>query len=185
MTTRSRPHDPRRIDVERLAREGAQLEGVWPLDGMQRVVDSCHPDPGPQASDDVAWVARGEQRREGGELQTWLELYAHARVTLTCQRCLGPMDTALDVRRRFRFVEGEEAAAALDAESDDDVLARPSALDLHELAEDELLLAMPIVPRHDVCPEPIQIDSPLAMNDDTTASANPFAALAALRKARH
>ena len=185
MTTRPRPHDPRRLDVERLAREGAQLDGAWPLAGMQRVVDSCHPDAAPPAPQDVTWSARGELRRVGAEAQTWLELEVHTRVRLTCQRCLGPVDIALDVRRRFRFVDGEEAAAALDAEIDDDVLARTRALDLHELAEDELLLAMPIVPRHDVCPEPIRIAAPQAGADDATTSAGPFAALAALRRVRH
>ncbi len=55
---------------------------------------------------------------------------------------------------------GEEAAAALDAESDDDVLALESSLDLHALVEDELLLALPLVPRHDECPEPLPVRDP-------------------------
>jgi hypothetical protein len=80
-----------------------------------------------------------------------------------------------------RFVAGEDAAAALDAESEDDVLALTPALDLRQLIEDELLLALPIVPRHDHCPEPL----PRAFADPQGAASpaeNPFAALAALKR---
>jgi uncharacterized protein len=38
------------------------------------------------------------------------------------------------------------------------VLALEPALDLKELVEDELLLALPLVPRHEVCPEPLPFE---------------------------
>ena len=47
-----------------------------------------------------------------------------------------------------------------------------------ELIEDELLLAMPIVPRHEVCPEPL-VATVDELPDDPAP--NPFAALAALK----
>ena len=53
------------------------------------------------------------------------------------------------------------------------------ALDLRELIEDELLLAMPLVPRHEVCPEPLPVRTDEDMPDDAP---NPFAALAALKR---
>jgi uncharacterized protein len=185
MTTRSRAHDPRRLDVERFAREGAQLEGSWPLAGMHRIVESCHPDAPPKAQDTVAWTARGEHRRVGGGQQTWLRLGLRTNLRLTCQRCLGPVETPLDVQRGLRFVEGEDNAAALDAEVEDDVLARSHALDLHALAEDELLLALPIVPRHEACPVPLLASRPEVADVAAPAAAHPFAALAGLKKARH
>ena len=64
------------------------------------------------------------------------------------------------VERRIRFVDGEDAGGALDADSDDDVLALTPALDLHELVEDELLLALPLVPRHEVCPSRCRAPQP-------------------------
>jgi uncharacterized protein len=90
------------------------------------------------------------------------------------------MTVPLHVGRRFFFVPGEEAAAALDEDSEDDVLALTPSFDLHVLVEDELLLALPIVPRHDVCPVPV----PLVFEDDGSAAEpadHPFAALAALK----
>ena len=57
------------------------------------------------------------------------------------------------------------------------------ALGVPELIEDELLLALPLVPRHDVCPAPL----PRAFVEDdpaTDPADNPFAALAALKNDR-
>ena len=88
----------------------------------------------------------------------------------------------LAVSRWFRFVKDEDQAANLDMDSDDDVLALPRHLDLRELVEDELLLELPVVPRHDECPEPL----PHANDEEDEAPVeerpNPFAALAALKK---
>jgi uncharacterized protein len=107
-----------------------------------------------------------------------------ARLNLTCQRCLGAVPAPLAVVSRFRFVAGETQAAALDAEAEEDVLASTRSLDLRTLAEDELLLALPIVPRHDVCPTPLPRPS-AGPDDEAAAAPNPFAALAGLKKARH
>ena len=87
---------------------------------------------------------------------------------------------ALAIERSFLFVHGEDAAAQLDTDSEDDVLALTRALDLRELIEDELLLALPLVPRHEVCPTPLlaPADGEAPVDDKP----NPFAALAALKR---
>jgi uncharacterized protein len=184
---KSREFDPVRLDVERFASEGGRLNGVWPLREMPRLVDACHVDAAPADEDPVSWAVGGERRRQGAaEVQTWLQLEARARLNLVCQRCLGPVETPLMVDRRFRFVAGETQAAQLDAESEDDVLASTRSLDLRQLVEDELLLALPLVPRHDACPVPLH---PAVGGTDAAADAelpeSPFAALAGLRRASH
>ncbi len=176
------PHDfdPFRLDVAAFAKAAGQLDGRWPLAPFDRLTESAVGRPGAPEAGAVDWSARGESRpMRGGESQVWLHLTATTSVPLECQRCLKPVDTALRIERSFLFVHGEDAAAQLDADSDDDVLALTRALDLRELIEDELLLAMPIVPRHDLCPEPLQAptdDAPLEEKP------NPFAALAALKR---
>jgi len=91
------------------------------------------------------------------------------------------MTVLLEAERSIFFVEGEDAAAALDAESEDDVLALTPALDLEALIEDELLPALPLIPRHGVCPEPLP--RPFIDEDGAAVPAdNPFAALAALKR---
>jgi uncharacterized protein len=97
----------------------------------------------------------------------------------------------LQVDRRFRFVRTEAEAARLDEDSDDDVLVLEPRLDLAELLEDEFILALPIVPMHDSCPQPLLTPAQpglrpgVAAQDANATQAerpNPFAALAALRK---
>ncbi len=56
-------------------------------------------------------------------------------------------------------------------------------LDLLALVEDELLLALPIVPLHDpeICQPPVGPDEPEPSEDEVTRS-NPFSVLAQLKR---
>lgn len=176
----ARAFDPLRLDVPACAEAAAQLQGEWPLQSMHRLAAAAHAVSPLTASDQVVWSVRAEQHRlPGGAVQPWLHLKATARLALECQRCLQPVECVIDVDRSFVFVPGESAAAELDAQIDADVLALTRALDLRELVEDEMLLALPVVPRHEVCPQPLPI------SDDTLADEsrpNPFAALATLKR---
>ncbi|HEY4065665.1 MAG TPA: YceD family protein [Burkholderiaceae bacterium] len=174
-----REFDPLRLDVALFAKEAGALAGEWPLRQLERVAASSAPGAPVTDADAVRWTARGELHAlRGGEVQTWLAVGAATQVALECQRCLKPVDVPLQIARRFLFVQGEDAAAQLDTDSEDDVLALTRALDLRELIEDELLLAMPIVPRHEVCPEPLALPDD---DDGLDEAPNPFAALAALK----
>lgn len=173
-----RPADPRALELQAFCRQGGSLQGQWPLVAMARLSDSfC------AASDGNArWQARGWLVPvPGGEPEIWLELQGEAEVPLECQRCLQPMKESLQVQRRFRFVRNEDDAARLDEESEDDVLALPARLDLQALLEDELILALPIVPRHGVCPDPLLLPAAEPLDEEAPAP-KPFAALAALRR---
>lgn len=173
----ARGSDPTRLDVAALAAEGASLSGQWPSTRLERWHAMQTPPagtvPGP-----VTWEVRGELRRPAGDApQVWLHLHAMAAAWPTCQRCLQPFSEPLTVDRSLRFVNGEAQAEALDADSEDDVLALVPALDLQTLVEDELLLAWPIVPRHAQCAAP-----PYRAGDaEAPAEPGPFAALAALK----
>lgn len=176
---KSREFDPLRLDVAAFAKDGASLDGTWPLEQLERLAESVLPGTA-ATSPAVAWQLTGESRAaKAGESQVWLHLTASAQVHLECQRCLKPMTEALQAERSFLFVHGEETAADLDSDSEDDVLAITRALDARELVEDELLLALPIVPRHDVCPEPLAVADADLPEDDTP---HPFAKLAALKR---
>jgi uncharacterized protein len=177
MSSRTVP-DPARLDVAAFAAGRGSIEGSWPLESLDRLAGSTVPlaDGG---DDPVRWTAEGMLAPLlGAGLKPALRLQAQASVGLECQRCLQRMIVPLEVDQRLFFVAGEDAAAALDADSDDDVLALEPALDLKRLVEDELLLALPLVPRHEVCPEPL----PVEPEPEVPASAHPFAALAALKR---
>jgi uncharacterized protein len=173
-----RAHDERRLDVAAFAADGAQLEGAWPLGLLERLRDVVPAD-APAPPGEVQWSAHGEQRRPHAvDPQTWLHLRAQASIWMECQRCLQPVVVPLVIERSLRFVRGEDTAARLDAESEDDVLELTQSLDLRELIEDELVLALPLVPRHDHCTPALPAAEPQELAE---AKVNPFAALAELK----
>ncbi len=178
---KERPFEARRLDVRAFAAAAADLQGTLPQADLPRLSDSTLRLPGDGAPAAVAWSARGEQRPvTGGEPEVWLQLQAETAVWLQCQRCLQPLHEPLAVARWFRFVATEEEAERLDETSEDDVLVLPRSLDLQDLLEDELILAMPLVPRHGTCPQPLPTSvGEEALEDEPP---NPFAALAALKR---
>ncbi len=178
--SRERRTDPLAAPVAALCHDGDTLIGAWPLAELPRLVASLFVPPA--ADDRVGWQARFSQLEQaGGPPQLWLDVEAHAHVTLQCQRCLQALQEPLAMQRRFRFVASEAEAERLDAESDDDHLVLEPRLNLRALVEDELILELPIVPRHaGDCPEPLPLAAAAA--DEPEQRPNPFAALAALRK---
>jgi uncharacterized protein len=173
-----RQPDPRKLDVVAAAADAAVLDGSWPLVGFARLIEGAGQD------GDVQWSVRGERRAAAGrEPEIWLHLVAHARVWRDCQRCLEPVALHLDVARALRFVADEALAEALDADSEDDVLALPRRLDLHTLVEDELLLALPLVPMHAQCPRRLPMSAGnLAGEPDAPQAKSPFAALTGFKR---
>lgn len=186
---KARSHDALRLDVAQFAADGAELSGSWPQADLTRLAELQSP-PADAPLAEVRWQLRGERRAvTGGEPELWLHLQAHASVWLCCQRCLQPLAEPLALQRRLRFVQGQAEAEALDAELEDDVLALTRTLDARELVEDELLLALPLVPRHAQCPQPLLAPQPAPSDAAPTDAAaaqrpNPFAVLEALKKPR-
>ncbi len=169
-----------RLDIAAFAREAAEVDGRSPLGSFRRLHESQPEDGRDNTDAAVHWQLAGRQDELPGigrRLPT-LALRAQAHVMVQCQRCLQPFAFDASIDRKLFFVEGEDAAAALDADSDDDILAMEPATDVLEIVEDELLLALPLVPRHDVCPEPLLAREP----DEPASATHPFAALAALRE---
>lgn len=180
---RDHPFNPRKLDVGAFAAQAASLEGDWPAHSLSRLADAAAPEVPAADWPMIHWVLTGEKREpRRGVVETWLNLQATATAALTCQRCLQPVQEQLSLSRWFQFVRDEDEAAALDIDSEDDVLALSRSFDAIELIEDELLLSLPLVPRHEICPVPLPQpvdDLPHSEGDERP---NPFAALAALKK---
>lgn len=198
----ARPFRPDRLAVAAFAEAAQTLEGEHPQTHFPRLVDSLLPD-AQGARPPVRWSVRGARRQPRvGPAETWLHLSAHTAGRLTCQRCLEPMDLALDIDDQpFRFVESEAVAAELDEEVEEDLLVLSTAFDLFTLIEDELLLTLPWVPRHARCEGvpgsavPVRLegesddDEALAAPSETDAEPaprrpSPFAGLAQLKGLR-
>lgn len=173
--------DASRLDVAAFAQAGALLEASEPLRAFERLQAEAASSDLPSG---VQWRAQGEWRSDsGGAATPWLHVQAEATLPLTCQRCLQPLAAELQAQRWFRFVADEETAALEDEDAEEDVLVISKSFDLRELVEDELLMEMPVAPRHAHCPTEV----PMSVQDEDFEVAqaerpNPFAALAQLKK---
>lgn len=168
-----------RLDVQAFADAAALLQGELDGRSMPRLTDALL-----TASDAPAqlrWRAQGGRRKlaAAGSLPG-LALSASGSVPLQCQRCLGVVQVELLIDRGFAFAPDEAEAARLDESSDDDVLVASRAFDLLELLEDELILALPIVPRHEDCQPPAMAQA--TQPPVESERQRPFEALKALRR---
>ena len=161
------------VDLFEFARTAARAEGDLAIAAMTRV-DAL------DREGAVHWSATGAHVERAGtpapELR--LALAVDGTVTLRCQRCMEPMRHALAIRSRFVIVADEAALDAMDPadESDDvDAIAGAVDFDLDGLVEDEVILALPLAPRHAACPPGAGLAMPGA------GKASPFAALAVLK----
>ena len=178
----SKEFNPQRLDVRAFAEAHAELRDQMPLRKLARLAEEAQ---GRELDRPVAWSVSGELREASRvHPQPWLHLTAETTLSLTCQRCLMPVDVPVAVDSAFRFVPDEATAEAEDDEAEEDVLALSRSFDLLTLLEDELLMGLPLVPRHDECPVPVQLQSGMDAEDEDAGSAqvNPFAVLGQLKK---
>ncbi len=169
------------IDSLEFARRGREVSGLVSLASLTRLADLLANDAG-----ELAWSVSGELAMDRfGKQQAYLLLEVRGEVSLVCQRCLSVMKQALDIGTRLLLVppgapwpedgpedESGEGAVGFDEDADPvEALVEQRVLDL---VEDEVLLALPIVPRHAACELP--------EHDDGRAAASPFAALAKLKR---
>lgn len=176
-------HRPDHLDVRSFAQNAAQLSGELLLSKLERLSqDLCRLD-ADFSSKTVQWAARGESAPvAGGVAQSWLHLDIQSHVPLQCQRCLLGMEESVDLHRSFRFVRDEDEANAQDDDSEEDLLVASKQFNVLELIEDELILALPFAPAHEVCPVPVKLqnssaDFEAALNEKPRA----FAALGELK----
>ena len=181
MSKESKAFNVQHLDIAAFAQGEHTLQGQTPQAAYPRFAEEVLGDP---AAESITWHAQGQwQAQTGGAGHAWLVLEVHTQATLTCQRCLQPVEVPLEVQRDFRFVKDEATAQAQDDDSEEDLLVMSRDFDLQTLIEDELLMALPLVPQHGICPQPLAFDDAAAHVEDAPEKPHPFAALAQLRKA--
>jgi uncharacterized protein len=167
---------PQHLDVKAFAKVEGHLSGEVDLHSMPRLYADFPED----LVGNIIWSAQGHLRpASDGQDAVWMQLQAHTQVPLTCQRCLKTVMQDLEVDRSFRFVNDEATAQSQDDASEEDLLVLSKDFDLLALIEDELLMALPLVPMHTNC----QSEHAPTSQDVTGADAkpNPFAVLATMR----
>lgn len=155
------------IDGLEFARGGRRLAGPVPLAALSRLADSLVNTAGALDCELV-----GEQDREG---KCWLTLRLAGTLQVCCQRCLETVMLPLTVTKRLLLVPPGQAWPDDElAEDGFDAIAAEKETALLPLIEDEVLLALPIAPRHEAC------DPPVPLVEEHGPS--PFAALAKIKK---
>ena len=162
---------PAFIDPKRLASQGTNLKGVVALAQMSRLADM------------LCGIAQGEAQIDwlfalDDKLRTTINGRLQTQMTLLCQRCLQPMLYPVDVQVAL-IVQTEE--------QDDDeligyepIILNSTQVSLVKLIEDELILAIPIIAKHTICPSnDYQLDENISENNKIRN--NPFQVLSKLK----
>ena len=177
----SKSLDSGRLNLQAFAQSGAPLVESTLLQNMERLAQEAQ---APQPDSTINWQARAELRPGAtSEGDVWLHLAATTSLALTCQRCMGTVTTPLQVDQWYRFVATEDIAMAEDDASEEDLLVMAPRFDLLAVLEDELLMALPLVPMHEECPVALVLrvgEDELAM--PAAEKTKPFALLAQLKK---
>jgi uncharacterized protein len=154
---------PAAIDGLAFARGATVLKGQLGLESLPRLAESgC-------TGAVVDFVLEGEINERG---KPGLRLVVDGSVRLECQRCLDGLDLPLHLEAQLELAASDAEIAA----ADDDVerVLAGREMSVAALVEDEVLLALPMVPKHEQC------SARAGLGAKTQASA--FQALAALRK---
>lgn len=106
----------------------------------------------------------------------YLDLQISGSLTLMCQRCMEPVAFALDENARiFLFADENSLDEAMMADENLEGMVIRKNLSVCELVEDQILMALPLSPRHEQCNHAARD----VVNQDST---HPFAVLAGLKR---
>jgi uncharacterized protein len=154
------------IDSLQFARSGALLTGQFAAASLDRLREVLAADRG---------VLRYRLQGLLADSKPFIDCIIEGTVELTCQRCLENLPFAVNVSNRLMLVASEADLPSI-AEEDPEVDAMVADPQMDALAwiEDEILLALPIAPRHD-------FECARKQQDHTAAEHRPFAALATLK----
>lgn len=170
---------PNWIDVGRAAQAGRRFAGQARLEWMPRVLDLLD---SPAAEDAIAFEIAASCDEQN---VARLDVHVHGEVPMICQRTLKRYWQAIDSAAPVAVVADEAMVAGL-PENLEPKIAPEGRVRLVDLVEDELLLALPLVPRD---PDSAPVDDAGGGFGDGPGSEageqeprGPFAELARLRK---
>lgn len=155
------------IDAFGFCKRGERLAGNTAVAKLERLAKESIDQAGT-----LDWSLIGGFDRQG---HARLKLEVRGDVQLLCQRCLTPFSFELDSDAILILAPDEKSADEIDALLDDEsieVIVGSAAMNVLEMVEDEALLALPLSPRHAVCPSQIAVEE-----SELPKRESPFAAL--------
>jgi uncharacterized protein len=158
------------IDAFEFARRAEEASGSLGLDELARI-DALN------RGERLDWRLVGSTDERN---RPFLDLEVKGAVELVCQRCLQPVVVAVDVLARFLVATDDAEADAVPLDEDAfDVVVGNREFDVVQLIEDEVILWLPLVPKHDRCPQPPASQTVAPLRSERSS---PFAVLGKMKK---
>ncbi len=132
------------VELRRFCEESRTLDAAFSPTQLPRLLDSVADTAGGVSMQVRGWVDARER--------PCLDIRISGQLRVLCQRCMRPMTVDVEVGQTLAFGE-ESLEESADPEAVE-VLPEMAHVDLAELAEEELLLSLPMLPRHQDCELP-------------------------------
>ena len=164
------------IDPWQAVAAQAEFFGTWPLAGLARL--------GPELAHTAGMLRfRLAFSREAEGRRGLVHGEVSATLGLVCQRCLEPFEHEVQASLALALVSGLDEARALPDAYDPLLVTGTEMIRPLDLLEDELLLALPQIPRHPLasCGARSRVET-LATSREESAPRRPFAILAHWRR---
>ena len=128
------------IDGLQFARAALERRGVVGMEQLPRLGQlRC-------STEGLEYHLRGGRAGDG---RPCLRLSVMGSVRLLCQRCLDPIQVPIAIDAELQLAESAREISEADDEIDRVLASR--RMDIAQLVEDEVLLALPMAPRHAAC----------------------------------
>lgn len=130
------------IDSLEFALNHQSLSGMVAVAELSRLVDALYSDQGA-----LEYTLSGGVNQLGKPV---LHCRVKGKLQLQCQRCLEGMEYVLDIRSELMLAQDEAALLQLDEQDEEatDAILADTKLNVLSLVEDEVLLDLPLAPRH-------------------------------------
>lgn len=164
------PQVPETLDAWRLVTARRGVEGRVPLSTLQRLKSSL--------VDAEGTVEFSIDFDRDALLVPYAELRVQGGLPLLCQRTLRRFVLPVQIRQRLGLIRDEAEEAALPEGYEPLLMPADGMLRTLDLVEDELILAVPVVP---VMPGSEAVEQDWSPEPEEQERANPFAGLSALK----
>ena len=164
---------PEHIDPFRYAEQGLTLSGAVKLENLHRIANNLNSLEGKVHVDLSFHMDDHKIANIKGKLE--------ATLTLQCQRCMGPFIYEIMADFALGVVNTLKEANALPEHYEPVIAEEGGQLSLYQVVEDELILGLPIIPKHEpeVCAVKLETTETGVGQDKTK---NPFHVLETLKK---
>jgi uncharacterized protein len=151
--------------------DNKSLQGSVPIGDLERLHSYLA-----NTSGELIYLVVGMLDEHGKPI---LKISVNGDIDLSCQRCLGKMKHVLNIKAKFILAQSEYELSRYDDDIFVEAIYAPNELNVLSLIEDEIILSLPISPRH----QDIECHFPTKNQIHSTINRkHPFAVLASLKQ---